>query len=272
MANVSLLIAALVYMGWAYENAEYGYFHVNPIDLNVSIAEYVLRSLNLFSPVFVIAGVVVIAISTVSILGLNSTMPVPGAVRGVVGRVSVAIARRRHLAHGIGRLSVGQLVLIMTAGIVTIAALILYFSHIIIGSYAYLAIFGLGPLLFTWPTRSWRHGHAAYALALLVAAICGLWAASLYAQGLGLRRAEDLVHQSTGLGVVIYSIQPLDISGPGITVTKLAAESLYHYRYQGLRLLTARAGTYYLFPARWNTQQGITYILVASDGIRIELH
>ena len=49
-ANVSLLVAILVYMGWAYDDAYLGYFHLNPLDLNVGVVEYMLRSLNLFRP------------------------------------------------------------------------------------------------------------------------------------------------------------------------------------------------------------------------------
>ena len=48
VANTSLLIAVLVYMGWAFDDALYGYFHIRPLDLNFSIVEYMLRSLALF--------------------------------------------------------------------------------------------------------------------------------------------------------------------------------------------------------------------------------
>ena len=61
-ANASLLVAILVYMGWAYDDAFLGYFHISPLDLNVGIVEYMLRSLNLFSPgvVLVAVGVIVV--------------------------------------------------------------------------------------------------------------------------------------------------------------------------------------------------------------------
>ena len=71
--------------------------------------------------------------------------------------------------------------------------------------------------------------------------------------------------------VVVYSIQPLALSGPGVTVQQLPAGFRYHYRYQGLRLLITRSGTYYLLPVAWNPEQDLTYILNDDDEIRIEL-
>jgi hypothetical protein len=65
VANSSLLIAVLVYMGWAYEDALYGYFHVRPLDLDVGIVEYILRSLSLFSPSLVFAAALLIAVTAV---------------------------------------------------------------------------------------------------------------------------------------------------------------------------------------------------------------
>jgi hypothetical protein len=55
-------------MGWAYDDAYLGYFHISPLDLNVGIVEYMLRSLNLFSP-----GVILVAVGVHSRgLGLMS--------------------------------------------------------------------------------------------------------------------------------------------------------------------------------------------------------
>ena len=66
------------------------------------------------------------------------------------------------------------------------------------------------------------------------------------------------------------STRRIDANSP--TVNK--PQYLYHYRYQGLRLLITRSGTYYLLPLGWSQQNGndITYILDDSDQIRIELY
>jgi hypothetical protein len=65
VANSSLLVAALLYMGWAYTDALWGYFHLDPLNLGVGVVEYVLRSLSLFSPVIVLAAVAFIAVAAV---------------------------------------------------------------------------------------------------------------------------------------------------------------------------------------------------------------
>jgi hypothetical protein len=71
VANTSLLIAVLVYMGWAYDNALYGYFRLSPLDLDIGIVEYMLRSLSLFSSGLVIVAVVIVAVTAVRTWGLT---------------------------------------------------------------------------------------------------------------------------------------------------------------------------------------------------------
>jgi hypothetical protein len=271
VANASLLIAALVYMGWAYENAEYGYFHINPIDLNVGIAEYMLRSLNLFSPLLVIVATVAIIIGAAwgSNLTLKKYVPLRG--RLVIRRAAGPLRRGRAVNHTDGRWPGRDVAIICVGGAITAVSLILYFSQVRITQYAYLGMFAIGPLLLTLPIRSKAAGRAPYSLAVILAAICSLWAASLYAEHLGVQHARYLAHGGAVTIVVVYSARPLDLSGPGITVEHLPAHSFYQYRYQGLRLLTMRSGTYYLFSARRNEPPPITYILDSGDQIRVEL-
>ena len=78
-------------------------------------------------------------------------------------------------------------------------------------------------------------------------------------------------HLPSGTAVVVYSIQRLALSGPGVMVQQLPAGFLYHYRYTGLRLLITWSGTYYLLPVDWNPQLDLTYIINESDQTRIEL-
>jgi hypothetical protein len=84
VANTSLLVAVLVYMGWAYDDAYYGYFHLNPLDLDVGIVEYMLRSLDLFSPDLVMVAVVIAAVAVVRAWGLERS----ALARLVAGRVT----------------------------------------------------------------------------------------------------------------------------------------------------------------------------------------
>jgi hypothetical protein len=275
-----LLIAVLVYMGWVYEDALYGYFQVRPLDLDVGIVEYMLRSLSLFSPAIVFAAVPLIAITAARAWGLNLTKAVTFADRRVFPHVpGTARLQRLASASGAPQVWTSRSMLIGTGAAMTVTAAALagiddarYFHP---STYLVLILLGAGLLIMTWPTRADRHGRFPYALAIVVTAICGLWAASLYANAVGIGAAEDLVRGlPTRTAVVVYSTQPLALRGPGVTEQSLNRQYLYHYRYQGLRLLITRSGTYYLLPLGWSQQNGnnVTYVLNDSDQIRIELY
>jgi hypothetical protein len=270
LANTSVLIAVLVYMGWAYDDALYGYFHVRPLDLNVSIVEYMLLSLTLFSPVVVVAAVALVAVATVRTWSL--AQQVADAARTWIS--TVPALRWMVPASDAKQLHIGRLLLIGTGTAITVIALVLaeLASHIPINTYILLALLGVGPLLLTWPTRAQPRGRFPYSLALVIAAVCALWAASLHAHSNGIRAAQKLVeHLPSSTAVVVYSVQRLALSGPGVTAQQLPAGFRYHYRYQGLRLLITRADTYYLLPVGWNPQYDLTYVFNESDQIRIEL-
>ena len=157
----------------------------------------------------------------------------------------------------------------------TAAALALYWvaMHVRISTFLILCLLGGGPLLLTWPTRADRPGRGPYALAIVIAAVCALWAASVYAQNLGNEAAENLVSNlPTRTRVVIYSTQRLALSGPGVSVQPLPPGLPYRYRYTGLRLLLMQSGTYYLLPQGWSPRLDFTYIIIQNDQTSIELY
>ena len=273
VANASLLIAVLVYMGWAYDDALYGYFHVRPLDLDVGIVEYMLRSLSLFSTTIIFAAVALIMVTTVHAWGLGKTS-VARRVTHVAQRSAIP-GLWRLTSTGAAERTRGAKVLMVGAGVaITITALTLaWIAHRVqVSTYLFLLLLGSGPLLLTWSMRADHRGRFPYALAIVVAAVCALWAASLYAHSLGIQAAKNVVQGlPTRTAVVLYSIQPLALSGPGVTVDRLPEDYRYHYRYEGLRLLITRAGTYYLLPVGWSPQLDETYVFDQSDEIRIEL-
>jgi hypothetical protein len=277
VANASLLIAVLVYMGWAYENALLGYFHLSPLDLDVGIVEYMLRSLSLFSPDLVIAAVVIVAITAVRAWGLDRTK----FAREMTGKImawlsAVPIVRRLVPAGQTGHRHLGRVLLISAGATITVIALILAWaaSYVLINNYLILVLLGVGPLLLTWPTRAERHGRFPYSLAITVTAVCALWAAALYATSAGTRNAQAFARDlPSDTAVVVYSVERLAMGGgPGVMDTPLQSGALYHYEYTGLRLLLVRSGTYYLLPVGWNRYSDQTYIFSESDQIRIVLY
>jgi hypothetical protein len=287
VANTSLLIAVLVYMGWAYEAALYGYFHISPLDLNISIIEYMLVSLTLFKPELVIAVVILIFINAARIWSSDRRRP----ARPADGKPDDEPAPHLLVSDRHGRLIPpafaeparvpaeperdGRRLVIGAGAVMTAAALVLALlaSFVQVNTYLLLVLLGAGPLLLTWPTRTDRRGRFPYALAIVLAAVCALWAASLYASNLGMSAAENLTrHLASRTAVTVYTTQPLALYGPGVYIHTLPRGSLYHYRYGGLRLLTVRSGTYYLLPLDWSPHKDLTYIIDSSDQVRVELY
>jgi len=297
VANSSLILAILIYMGWTYDNYFYGYFHLRTLDLGFGPLEYALRSLSLFSPNIVLAAVVLIAIMSVrtwggpsAVIAASARAPVIRAVRrlpwersasgrGDADRSTVLPADRSDGTHQAGQLTSRSRAagsrLAAAGAVLVIIALALYWTalHVRISTFLLLALLGAGPLLLTWPTRADRPGRVPYAIAIVVAAICALWAASVYAQQRGTQAAQDVVRNlPTRTAVVIYSTQQLALSGPGISLQHLPPGSPYHYRYTGLRLLLIQSGTYYLLPVSWTPQLSFTYVVTESDQARIVLY
>lgn len=73
---------------------------------------------------------------------------------------------------------------------------------------------------------------------------------------------------------VVYSSQHLQITGPGITETRLSAtDAAFAFRYNGLRPLIHSGGRWFLLPAGGTHSNDATVIILpdATPGIRVEL-
>jgi hypothetical protein len=274
VANTSLLVAVLVYMGWAYDDALYGYFHLSPLDLDVGVVEYMLRSLSLFSPDLVLVAVVIAAVAAVRARGLARTVFARAATGKAAARLSKVPPLRRFVPASGAVQPRPARVLIAAGAAITVIALSLAWAaaYIPVSTYLILALLGSGPLLLTWPDRAERRGRFPYSLAVVITAICALWATSLYAHNIGTRDAQALVRElPSRASVVVYSTRRLALSGPGVAVQPLPPGYYYHFEYEGFRLLIARSGTYYLLPVGWSQRLDITYVFNESDQVRIEL-
>ena len=272
-ANSSLLVAGLVYMGWAYLGGLWGYFHLSPLSLGVGVVEYVLRSLGLFTPIIVVATVLFIAAISMRAWDLD-LLPKP--------QEEIAFDDRSDGGDQVA--SPGLLIhrlrdprrLITSVGMVVIAAgLTLNWAaaRVSISTYLVLALLCAGPLLLTWPTRTHRHGRVQYALAIVIAAVCVLWAGSLYASSKGTEAARSFVHGlPTATAVTVWSVHPLDLAGPKVTFHDYGPKLYYRYEYGGLRLLTSRSGTYYLLPVGWTRREDLTYVVTDNEDVRIDLY
>ena len=73
------------------------------------------------------------------------------------------------------------------------------------------------------------------------------------------------------MAVTVYSPKSLDITVPGVTVTKLSGrDSAYLYRYDGLRLLQASGGNYFLISQSWDASHRRVVVIPAASNFRVE--
>lgn len=265
IANSSLVVAILVYMGWEYTNAYWGYFQVDPLNLGVGVLEYLLRSLSLFNPVIVIVAVAVVAATAAR----NRVAPLARRAVPWTGKADGNIPGK--LLKDI-RVAAGTLV--------TALALAFWAAGLVpVSTYLLLALLASGSLLLARPASDSpasdnKEARLPQVLATVVTVLCALWAGSIYAQGQGTAAARHLARdlQDGRTAVAVYSVHPLSLRGKGVTEQHFPAGLLYRYRYEGLRLLTMRSGTYYLLPEHWSRKLDTTYVLDDSAQIRVELY
>jgi hypothetical protein len=269
-ANSSLLVAAMVYMGWAYDDALYGYFHLHALNLGMGVTEYLLYSVNLFSPTIIVSAAALVAAT--AIVRENAT-PVRNAARKLVARWE--FSRRMLEVDRADRAQALRTAQLWSGALLTAAAVACAYTdrHTRINGFLVIAMLAIGPLLATGPSRIKRRGRTLYTLGLAVAGLCVLWLGGAYAHSLGIRTAESFAASlNSQTAVSVYSVQQLSLDGPGVKVTRLSPGYRYRYRYDGLRLLTTRAGTYYLLPRGWSLRQNYTYVVDDSDQVWIMLY
>jgi hypothetical protein len=110
-------------------------------------------------------------------------------------------------------------------------------------------------------------------LVLMLIVLSVFWAATNYAQAYGRGRALHFAHNlNSRPGVIIYAKDRLFLAAPGIKEEELPqANSAYHYRYTGLRLLIESGSKFFLLPTDWNPQEGSVIVLLDNDRLRLEL-
>jgi hypothetical protein len=276
IGNTALLGAVLVYMGWNYENSLLEYFQVSAFSVSIGTVEFALKGLvPLFeSDVVFFAALLVVVLALASKAGAVGGL-VPKAMRGLVPKMIGGVVGRvrepadRVMAIG---LFITAVVLPLTWVNASAGTFVGWFASHRDRVYFVLALLAAGQLLSAWPVRRSGAGPFAYPLALIVAAMCTLWAAGIYAGGLGSQAARSF---ATGLAeqtaVTVDSAAPLGLSGPGVTCRRVPGASGYPYMCTGLRLLYVQSGVYDLLPVGWTLPDGHTFVLDDSNQIRIEL-
>jgi hypothetical protein len=266
IGTTSFFGALLLYMGWNYYSQFLQTFLI-PAPQSIGLGSIDFATAGI-TPLFESSAVLFAAVLVGLIL--------------IAGRVAGRLpeAERKKLT-GIGKASgklfwtgvaLTALTLVFTWPQVSGGSFVGWFTDNVNLVYFVLALLAAGQLLMAWPSRRSIAGQVAYPLALVVVAVLTLWAGGVYAATLGYQYALSVEDNVPGqAAVTVYSAEPLDLSGPGVTCTRIQPGTGYPYQCTGLRLLYLQSGTYYLLPQGWSYHNQHTYIFDDSDQIRVEL-
>jgi hypothetical protein len=109
--------------------------------------------------------------------------------------------------------------------------------------------------------------------ALAVVAI--FWTTTTVAQQRGIAAANAIeISLPVRPQAIVYSRTRLQITGPGVTLSRLdASNAAFAYRYSGLRTLVHAGGRWFLLPAGWTRDNGATVIVLPDsvNDVRVDL-
>jgi hypothetical protein len=271
IAPTTLIMALLYYFGWARATATYNHFGIDQSGLGFSIQDYLLRSTNsAFRP-----------LSFLLLVGL------------LVGWLQVRLARTLEAETPTRLVSL----LVGTARVV--GALLLFIGLISrFGPVVYNIRFPVVPLSLAsgvsllvyagWLGQRWEPDRGGSRKARVSPSwlpalrrglvwafvIVNLFAAvASYADLRGAELGRQLeAHLAVRPGVVLYSVDPLGLEGPGVGRTSLTkSASRFQFRYVGLKLIVRSGGKYFLVPAGWSSHNGASvFVIPDGDNIRVE--
>jgi hypothetical protein len=269
VAPASLLTAVLYYFGYTREQTLFGYFGVDLGSLRFSTTDYLVRSVGtIFLPIAIVLVCGVVAVTAHYLLVLSMSQAEGNWPRvacigiGAVAVVLLAVGVIGLLQGSDVNLPTLALPLSLGAG----AFLLEYTVHT-------AAVYTPLPRQLQDILRSTRNLRRIMIGALLL--VSAFWATATVAEQRGNAVAQaiegSLLIQPQA---VVYSRQRLEITGPGVTVTRLVGtDAAFFYRYNGLRPLIHSGGHWFLLPAGWTHNNDATVIILpdSEEGIRVDL-
>jgi hypothetical protein len=258
MGSLTLVTALLGYIGWIRTRSFYSYFGLSPSLVSFSPQDYVLRSADVS-----FGGALLLALAGAALLILDR----------LIARL-LDLARHRgkwgrHALVGAGAV----LVLFALCGATSAA------SVAIVPPLAGAVLLGLGAvLLLRFGAGSARRPGllppAGVGLSVAVLALAGFWAATVYAQNLGVGAAKAIDRDLDILpAVTIYSREPIDLPGANVAAMRvLGPDQQWQYRYTGPRLLTYSNSRWFLIPEPSSPIYRSSVTVIQDDqSVRVEM-
>jgi hypothetical protein len=262
LANGAVLTALLVYFGWIRSEVQNRRLGIDESILGMSTREYLLRSVR---PVLLL----LIVIAVVGLLWLLMD-------RWLVGRLQSKGESDQVLRWSLRLLPAGLIVLPLVAWLVGFRWPATAFV-----AFPLCCVAGLLLVLYAFHLRQMLPGALALpsgreallrAFTAIIVGIGLFWTAANYATVEGTQLADNFLAEVTKLpSVVVYSPARLHINAPGAKEERLQPkESMYKYRYIGLRLLEHTGGHYFLISEEWSPRYGVVVMLADDDPVRLE--
>jgi len=263
-APTTLVVALMVYFGWARTSVQYAVFGIDRGTLGLSVQDYLFRSVNeTFRPLAVLLFALLVAIpghaAIVRSLGRRPRLTSP--VCATLGTVGVILA-------AIGLLGLARLVTYPVRWPLVPMSLGLGVLLVGYGAALYTAA-TQRPLVPAEGSPALRQiANVAFATFLVHTLF---WSVAVYAQLRGFAAAGAVAERPASLpGVVVFAPQQLHLEGPGIRETTLPGdEARYRYRYDGLRLLLRSNERYFLLPEQWRAGDRAV-VLLDEPSVRVE--
>jgi hypothetical protein len=269
VAPASLLTAILYYFGYLREHALFAYFGVDLGSLGFSTTDYLVRS----------AGTIFLPIATVLVCGILAV--------AAHHLLSLAMSRADGRWTRVACIGIGVVAIVLLAiGVLGLQQR----TDMNLPPLAAPIALGIGALLLEYTIHTAaiyiplseqlqdalrRTSNLRRILIGALLLVSAFWTTAIVAQQRG-----DAVAQAFEASLpvqpraVVYSRQRLEITGPGITLTRLAgADAAFTYRYDGLRPLLHSGGHWFLLPAGWTHGNGATVIILpdTAPSIRVDL-
>jgi hypothetical protein len=262
VGNVGVLTALLVYFGWKRSEEQAKRLGIDESLLGMSTQEYILRSV----------GSVLVLLIFVAVFGLlwvllDRWLTLRLKRHGTDDKVYRWVSRLLPAA-----VVVLPLAALLGRGLWPEGAYIGF--PLLIGAGLLLLLYGFslrGALPGAVPLAAGTESILRVCVAILIAV--GLFtAATNYATYEAIRLAGAFERDVPLLpGVVVHSVEPLDINAPGVERTQLPNETGYRYRYSGLRLLERVGGQYFLITDEWTRNSGVVVVLKDDEpGVRYD--
>jgi hypothetical protein len=267
VAPTTLLTALLYYFGWLSTNRFSRHFGIDPSTLGFSTQDYLLRGIRPGFPslIFLAAfGLLFVWIHRQTSEWIHFARH-PKALRAII-----------HTSVILG------LALVFIGGVGLAGHPLFWPNALVVGPLT----FGLGIVWAAYGLylrteirqRAGRGDHNALGVAWVPAAHLALvyslivlsvfWGFGDAAEANGAKRATTVAeHLSILPGVDVYSKQDLDLGAGTVKRDEIQdANSLYRFRYSGLRILVHSGGKYFLVPRNWPASARPVAIVLPDDG------